>query len=49
MAVENWPAQVDSFEVDGNTATGSATFVVNFQFGSEPETAPGTFEITCGG
>lgn len=47
--VENWPAQVDSFEIDGNRAAGTATFVVNFQLGQAPETAPGTFEINCGG
>jgi hypothetical protein len=41
--VEDWPAQVDSHQIDGNTVTGTATFV-----GSElTEGVPGTFEITC--
>lgn len=47
QTVENWPAQVDSFEINGNTASGTATFVGDFTFGEEPEGTPGTFEITC--
>ena len=47
QTIADWPAQVDSFEFDGNTATGSATFVGQFAFDEEPEGVPGTFEITC--
>ena len=40
-------SQVDSVEVDGNTVTGTATFVNTDNFG-EVESASGTFEATCG-
>ena len=45
--VADWPARVDSFEISGNTVTGSATFVGQFDFDEEPVGVPGTFEITC--
>jgi hypothetical protein len=43
-------SQVDSVEVDGSTVRGTATFVRQLSLfgGSEPETATGTFEATCG-
>lgn len=47
QTIADWPAQVDSFEINGNTATGTATFVGPFAFDEEPEGVPGTFEITC--
>lgn len=58
--VESFPdlvgkSQVDSFSVDGSTATGTATFIDFFQVqlaGSgqvdDPEPVEGTFEINCG-
>ena len=46
---ESWPAQVDSFELDGNRASGTATFVGETAFDEEPVGVPGTFEVTCSG
>lgn len=40
-------SQVDSVQVNGNTVTGTATFVNTSNF-SEVESATGTFEATCG-
>ena len=44
---ETWPAKVDSFEIDGNRVSGTATFVGNTEIGEEPVGIPGTFDITC--
>lgn len=48
-------SQVDSFTIDGTTATGSATFIDFFQWQlyqggqiEEPEPVVGTFEVSCG-
>ncbi len=48
--------QVDSFTVDGNTASGAATFIDEQQIfaalggtGDDPEPIQGTFEVTCEG
>lgn len=48
--------QVDSFTVDGNTASGTATFVDEQQIfaalggaADDPEPVQGTFEVTCVG
>lgn len=48
------PIGVDSWEVDGATVTGTATFLesnAGFAFiggtGDEPEPTPGTFSVTC--
>jgi len=47
-------SQVDSFTVDGNTATGTATFIEQEAYyqwtggGDQPEPVQGTFEVTCG-
>lgn len=46
-------SQVDSFSVDGNTATGSATFIEQEEYfqwtggGDQPEPVQGTFTVTC--
>ena len=47
--------QVDSFTVDGNTASGTATFIDEQQIfaalggtGDDPEPVRGSFEVTCG-
>jgi len=42
-------SQVDSVEVNGNTVTGTATFIGSQSlFGPDSEMATGTFEATCG-
>lgn len=46
---DSWPAKVDSFELDGNRASGTATFVGETAFDEEPVGVPGTFDITCAG
>lgn len=46
---ESWPAKVDSFQLDGNRASGTATFVGETAFDEEPVGVPGTFDITCAG
>lgn len=46
-------SQVDSFTIDGNTATGTATFIEQEAFyqwtggGDQPKPVQGTFEVTC--
>lgn len=47
--VDNWPARVDSHQIDGNTVTGTATFVGPWDSlsGESPEGTEGSFEITC--
>lgn len=42
--VDEWPAQVDSHQIDGNTVSGTATFVNTWD---TSEVAPGSFEVTC--
>ncbi len=48
-------SQVDSFSVDGTSASGTATFIDVFQVQlaqggqvEEPQPMPGTFEVSCG-
>ena len=42
-------SQVDSVQVNGNTVTGTATFVGSQSlFGADSDMATGTFEATCG-
>ncbi len=43
-------SQVDSFTVEGNTVTGTATFIEKSALtpdGEIPASVPGTFEVTC--
>jgi hypothetical protein len=47
-AAATWPGAVDTVEFDGNTATGTATFVAEYDYSDVPETFSGTFTITCG-
>lgn len=59
FANEEWAAerdipagssQVDSYEIDGNTIRGTATFYNrDSQFGEPEEIETGTFEVTCAG
>jgi len=47
-------SQVDSYTFDGNTATGTATFIEQEAYyqwtggGDQPEPVQGAFEVTCG-
>ena len=43
-------SQVDSYEIDGNTISGTATFAErNSQFSGDLVVETGTFEVTCAG
>lgn len=42
--VDEWPAQVDSYQINGTTVSGTATFVDSREL---TEGVPGSFEITC--
>lgn len=47
--VESGSSQVDDYTIDGNTASGTATFIERYSYATAPRVAQGTFEVTCNG
>ncbi len=46
--VEPGNSQVDDYTIDGNTASGTATFIERYSYATDQKTAKGTFTATCG-
>jgi type 1 fimbria pilin len=46
--VEPGNSQVDDYTIDGNTASGTATFIDRYTYTTDQKTAKGTFTATCG-